>query len=305
VTSECPRTISAVRVGVVDVGSNTVRLLVADARSPGRVDTVHERRAFVGLGIDVDRLGWISSGKLSETIQTVREYAAAAREVGCHDLEVVLTAPGRRSANADELVAALALAARAPVRVLSAEDEARLAFTGALLGVELGSGSVAVCDSGGGSTEVGVGTVHEGPVWVRSLDVGSLTLLERHLPDDPPGKEAVAAARLAMSGLLVGFAPPLPQSAFATGGTARALRRVVGRRLGADELDCALRKLAKRPAAQISAEFGVAVERARTLPAGAIILAEVQRRLGVPLRVSRKGMREGVAVSLLAKLAAA
>jgi exopolyphosphatase/guanosine-5'-triphosphate,3'-diphosphate pyrophosphatase len=293
------------RVGVVDVGSNTIRLLVADACSPGRVDTLHERRAFVGLGVDVDRLGWISSGKLCEAIHTVREYAATARELGCDDLGVVVTAPGRRSANADELVATLALAARAPVRVLSAEDEARLAFTGALLGVELEAGSVAVCDSGGGSTEVVVGTVHEGPVWVRSLDVGSLTLLGRHLPADPPGKEAVAAARLEMAELLDGFAPPLPQSAFATGGTARALRRLVGRRLGANELDWALRKLAKRPAGAISAEFGIAAERARTLPAGAVILAEVQRRLGVPLQVSRTGMREGVAVSLLAQLAAA
>jgi exopolyphosphatase / guanosine-5'-triphosphate,3'-diphosphate pyrophosphatase len=293
------------RVGVVDVGSNTVRLLVADACSPRRVDTLHERRAFVGLGVDVDRLGWISSGKLCEAIQTVREYAEAARELWCDDLEVVVTAPGRRSANADELVAALALAAHAPVRVLSAEDEARLAFTGALLGVEAGAGSVAVCDSGGGSTEVVIGTVREGPVWVRSLDVGSLTLLERHLPDDPPGKEALAAARLEMEGLLEGFAPPLPQSAFATGGSARALRRLVGRRLGADELDWALRKLAKRPAGAISDEFGVAPERARTLPAGAVILAEVQRRLGVPLHVARTGMREGVAVSLLAQPAAA
>jgi exopolyphosphatase / guanosine-5'-triphosphate,3'-diphosphate pyrophosphatase len=305
VTSEGARTIPAVRVGVVDVGSNTVRLLVADARSPGRVDAVHERRAFVALGVEVDRLGWISSGKLDEAIQTVREYATVARELGCDDLEVVVTAPGRRSANADELVAALALAARAPVRVLSAEDEARLAFAGALLGVEAGAGSVAVCDSGGGSTEVVVGTVRDGPVWVRSLEVGSLTLLDRHLPGDPPGKEALAAARQAMAGVLEGFAPPLPQSAYATGGTARALRRLAGRRLGADELDRALRKLGKRPAGEISAEFGVAAERARTLPAGAVILAEVQRRLGVPLQVSRTGMREGVAVSLLAQLAAA
>jgi exopolyphosphatase / guanosine-5'-triphosphate,3'-diphosphate pyrophosphatase len=293
------------RVGVVDVGSNTVRLLVADARRSGKLDPVRERRAFLALGAEVDRLGWISGPKLLETIATVRAFGAEARELGCDDLEVVVTAPGRRSANADELVAALGEACGAPVRVLSAEEEGRLAFTGALLGADRTADSVAVCDSGGGSTEVVVGTPLDGPVWIRSLDVGSLTVLEAYLPDDPPGKEAVAAARAAIAERLGGFAPPLPKVAFATGGSARALRRVAGKSLGSKQLDAALRKLAERPAAEISEEFGIWPQRARTLPAGAVILAEVQRRLGVPLHVSRTGMREGVAASLLAQAAAA
>ena len=104
---------------------------------------------------------------------------------------------------------------------------------------------------------------------------------------------------------LSGLAPPLPKAAYATGGTARALRRMVGRTLGHQELDDAVCRLAKRPSAVIAAKHGLDPARAWTLVGGALILAEVQHRLGVPLEVARTGLREGVAATVLAELAAA
>ena len=301
--SEAAATIRRMRVGVIDVGSNTVRLLIA-AQSGLAVDALCERRAYLRLGEEVERLGWISESKLRATAETVRGFAREAAGYGCHHLEVVLTAPGRRAANADELVDALARAAAGRVRVLSAEDEGRLAWAGALVGEEELPESVAVCDSGGGSTEVVVGTPAHGPIWLRSLDVGSLTV-RALLPDDPPGRGAMTSACDEVSTWLDGFAPPLPKAAFATGGTARALRRVCGRSLDREALEAALRTLAKRRAGELAAKHGLDAERAWTLAGGAIVLAEVQRRLGVPLVVSRTGLREGVAVTMLAELAAA
>lgn len=294
--------IRRVRVGVVDVGSNTVRLLVAADRR-GRVEPVHEERAYLRLGDEVARHGWIGDAKLRETVECVRRYAKTAHELGARSLEVVVTAPGRRAANAGDLVAAIARGAGAPVRVLAAEEEAVLAYTGAVACEADLPETVAVCDSGGGSTELVIGT-SRGPTWVRSVDVGSLTV-RAQLTEDPPGKRALAEARSDVRGRLVGMAPPIPKRAYATGGTARALRRLVGRELGREELDFALKRVAKRPAAEIAREFAIDAERAWTLVGGAVVLAEVQLRIGIPLHVARAGMREGVAATAFAELAAA
>jgi exopolyphosphatase/pppGpp-phosphohydrolase len=104
---------------------------------------------------------------------------------------------------------------------------------------------------------------------------------------------------------LEGFAPPLPQAALAAGGTARALRKLVGRELDAEELDAALRIICKHPAAKVARAFGLHERRARTLAAGVVIVASLQARLGVPLEVSRAGLREGAALALAFEPAAA
>jgi exopolyphosphatase/guanosine-5'-triphosphate,3'-diphosphate pyrophosphatase len=290
-------------VGVVDVGSNTIRLLVA--RRGAGVERVLERKAAIGLGVDVEASGAISREKLAEAAACVDSFVREARSLECRRLEVVVASPGRQAANAGVLLRTLARAARAPARILSQEEEACLAFDGALATSGLRSGSVAVCDVGGGSTQLVVGTVEAGPAWWRSADVGSLRLATRCLAGDPPRKKEVEAARAEARRELGGLTPPLPQSALAVGGAARALRRLDGRMLGEAELRAALRTLRRRDAATLAGELGVELWRARTLAAGTVILAEVQRRLGVPLEVARGGLREGIALSLLAEAPAA
>ena len=300
--SDTAATIACVRVGVVDVGSNTVRLLVA-ARRSGSLETLDEDREYLQLGEEIERLGWISEAKLRETVECVRRFATRAANHGANQLDVVVTAPGRRAANADELVAALADGANARVRVLSSEEEGLFAFEGALLGLKRIHESVAVCDSGGGSTELVVGVSGEAH-WVRSVDIGSLTVRSL-LPDDPPGRRAVEAARAQIRERLDGIAPPIPKAAYATGGTARALRRVVGRTLDAQGFDDAISWLAKKPAREAAAKYGLDSRRAWTILGGAIVLAEMQLRLGIPFEVARTGMREGVAAVTFSELAAA
>jgi exopolyphosphatase / guanosine-5'-triphosphate,3'-diphosphate pyrophosphatase len=294
----------SMQVAVVDVGSNTVQLLVAQARG-NRLETVRRRRAYLELGADIELNGWISEAKLRETLLCVRDFVQTARELGSGRIEVVVAAPGRQSANGEELVAALRHTCGAPVRALSADEEARLAYFGAVSALPRMPKSVAVVDVGGGSTEVVVGTTDDGPVWLRSFDLGSLRPLRSLLDGDPPRRAAVADACAEVERRLAGLTPPLPKAALATGGSARALRKLAGRRLGPGELDAAVRKLSKSRADEIVAHFGVDERRARTLLGGALILAEIQRRLGVPLQVSRAGMREAVARSLLAEVAAA
>jgi exopolyphosphatase / guanosine-5'-triphosphate,3'-diphosphate pyrophosphatase len=292
-------------VGVLDVGSNTIRLLVAKRRKAG-LFRVHEEREQLGLGEDVELFGRISPGKLALAEKAAAELTAHARSLGCASIDVLVTSPGRQAANGEALREALERGSDTRVRILSAEEEARLAYTGALSAGRSVPDSLAVVDVGGGSAQLVVGTAESGPVWMRSVDVGSLRLTRRFLLSDPPARKELAAARGEVERSFETVTPPLPQAALAAGGSARALRRLTGQRqLEARHIDAALRELGKRSSSATARRHGLAAERARTLPAGALILGEAQRRLGLPLEVARGGIREGAALALLAERAAA
>jgi exopolyphosphatase/guanosine-5'-triphosphate,3'-diphosphate pyrophosphatase len=292
-------------VAVIDVGSNTVRLLLASVNC-GRMRVIEERTAWIRLGKDITATGSISEQRLHAAAKAVAEFAAEARRRGCARVETLVASPGRQAENGTELLRRLESSSRTSVRVLRRDEEAGLAYEGAVGSARLDGGTVAVVDVGGGSTQIAIGLAGHGPSWLRSLDIGSLRLTAQALEHDPPGKRAVAAARHLVVEHFDGLAPPLPQQVLAVGGSARGLRRLVDTRtLGAEELQEAIRRLRKEPSADIAAECGVNPERARTLLGGALILAEVQRRLVVPLVVGRGGVREGAALALGAEQSAA
>ncbi|MGZ4481072.1 MAG: Ppx/GppA phosphatase family protein [Gaiellales bacterium] len=292
-------------IGIIDVGSNTVRLLAAVRTPSGAVEALHEERAHLGLGEVIERRGHIPQQKLDETAAYARSYARLARELGCTRIEVVVTAPARQSANAEELLEALQRAVGVAPRALSAESEGRLAYRGAMAAMGGSAASVAVCDVGGGSTEIAVGASSVRAEWVDSFDIGSLRLTQKHLRADMPSRKQVRAARDEVRRHLAALDCPEARSAYATGGSARALRRLVGRSLGMNQLGDAVQMLTGRPASKIARRHGVEPRRADTLLAGAVILEGVCERLGVPLEVARGGLREGLAVELLAAPAAA
>jgi exopolyphosphatase / guanosine-5'-triphosphate,3'-diphosphate pyrophosphatase len=292
-----------VRAGVIDIGSNTMRLLVAKHGRRG-LDPILSRRAYVGLATDIERDGWISDKKLAQVQELAARYTVLARDSGADLLEVLVTSPGRQSGNAPELHAALAEATATRVRQLSAEEEGRLAYAGAVGACRSVPESVAVIDLGGGSTQVMVGT-REAPAWLRSLDLGSLRLTERFVHSSPPIPSVLEAVACVVEKEFESLTPPLPISALATGGTARALRRMVGRRLGEKNLNAVLALLTAKKAEEVAGDYDVPVERARVLPAGTIVLREAHRRLGVKLEVARGGVREGALRGILAELAVA
>ena len=293
-----------VRVAIVDVGANMLRLLVAvpDGRL---VLPVHEEKEQLGLGEEVERYGYISAGKCAEAVEVARAQTRRARRLGCERIEILVTSPGRQSANSDEFADALARGTGVPVRILSSEEEGMLAWDGAVSALEDPPASAAVCDVGGGSAQLVVGTLETGPAWVRSVDLGSLRLTTRLLAGpDPPSAEAVEAARLAAADAFDAVVPPVAQIGLAAGGTARALRRVVDT-LDADRLAEAVVELSRLKRAKIAKRYGVAPQRAATLLGGAILFAEAQRRLGLPLELAGGGVREGSALALFRASAAA
>jgi exopolyphosphatase/guanosine-5'-triphosphate,3'-diphosphate pyrophosphatase len=291
------------RVAAIDVGSNTVRLLVATLED-GSVESIREERTAVGLAREIERTGRIPDEKIARAAEVAQRYARDAAKLGAARIEVLVTAPARQGRNGSELVEAISAATRLPVRPLSAEEEGRLAFAGVGSTFPTPPASIAVVDVGGGSTQLVFGTAAE-PVWFRTLDIGSLRLAQRHFVHDPPRIEELDALRATIERAFEGHASPLPRCAVATGGTARSLRRVVGRTLGPKELAKAESVLSSAPAADLAEKFGFPIWRGQTLLAGAFVLTEAQRRLGVPLVVARAGLREGAVLeSLLEEQAA-
>jgi exopolyphosphatase/pppGpp-phosphohydrolase len=220
--------------------------------------------------------------------------AIAARRKRVASLDVFLTAPGRQAGNSEELVSALSNAAGVQARVLTKEEEGMLAYRGAVLTADIPLPSrIAVCDIGGASTEIAVGSPSSEPEWIESVDLGSVRLTTR--AGDMLAEAGEAFAHLD---------PPRVEAALVVGGSARAARRLVGAELGEAELAKALRLVEKSSPPEIARRFGVDPARAEILSAGVILLAEVQGRLDVPLHVCGGGIREGAVLASAEALAA-
>ena len=295
-----------VRVAIIDVGANTLRLLVAGPSGQQEVVPVHVEREPLRLGEEIERYGYITAPKCAEAAEIARAQTRRARRLGCERVEMVVTSPGRQSANGAEFAQLLSQSAGVRARVLSAEEEGELAWDGAVAALEDPPESVAVCDIGGGSTQIAVGALESGPAWVRSVDLGSLRLTERFLTGDPPAEEAVAAACAEAAEAFAPIVPPMALLGLGTGGTARALRKLTGGGvLDSETLESAIERLASLQRAKIAKRFGLAPQRAATLLAGSILFAEAQRRIGLPLRVASGGVREGCALALFRESATA
>ena len=282
----------------VDIGSNTTRLLVADA-SPGQLSTLLERRAFTRIGKDLRGGGEIGAAKIDEVVGVVEEQVRLARTLGAERIRVVATAAIRCAANGAELAGAIAGRAGVAVDVLDGNEEARLAFAGATrtLG-HAPAGRTAVVDVGGGSSEIAIGTLEEGVGWCASFKIGSGFLADAYLRSDPPSARELEAVAAHASGVFDGLDAPRPEGAVAVGGSATSLRRLVGAVLEPETLQRAVRVLSLDPSADVARRFGLDPERVRLLPAGILILDAISRCLDVPLQIGRGGLREGVCLQL-------
>jgi len=281
------------RVGVIDVGSNTTRLLVASAGSEGIVP-IDKAKVRLSLGEEIERFGGVSDVHVAAAAKAVGKMAEIARRERVESLDVFLTAPGRQAENSDELVAALSRAAGVRARVLSKEEEGTLAYRGAVLTADVPLPErIAVCDIGGASSEIAVGSPGSDPDWIESVDLGSVRLTTR-------GGDLRAEAAAAFAGVN----PPKVEAALAVGGSARAARRLVGAELTAPELSRAIAIAERNTPRQLSRRYDVDRARAEIVPAGLALLAEVQSLLDVPLHVCSGGIREGAVLAKLETLAA-
>jgi exopolyphosphatase / guanosine-5'-triphosphate,3'-diphosphate pyrophosphatase len=286
----------------IDVGSNTTRLLVAELRE-GSLREVAAQRAFTRLGKALLAEGLIPLEKIAEAAQVVAAQAALAHDLGVIALDVVGTAVVRDAPNRAELEAAIAEAAGVPMRVLSGEEEARLAFVGASATLRGSSdGRLVVVDVGGWSTEVVLGTRASGVSWSESFRIGSGLLTDVYLRSDPPGREELAAVTAHVSEVFGPLDLPRPERAVAVGGSATSVRRMVGAEFSRDALERSLQLLCGASCDEMAARIDLHPERVRLMPAGIAILHELSRRLDIELELGFGGLREGVVLELAARM---
>lgn len=283
----------------IDIGSNTTRLLVADA-GDGRLRELVTQRAFTRIGKSLGNGALIPPDKIAETAEVVRTQVAVASEVGAETIVAVATAAIRSARNRDELVSAVEQAGGMELHVLSGEEEARLSFVGATRTLlEPPEGTVAVVDVGGGSSEIAIGEADGEMRWSESFRIGSGLLADSYLRSDPPSAGELEKVRLHVEGALEGIEPPRASSAVAVGGTATSLRRMVGAELEHETLERGIRVLSRTPIAEVAERFELDAERVRLLPAGILILEAISDLLGLPLRIARGGLREGLLLELV------
>ncbi len=284
----------------IDIGSNTTRLLVADAGS-GQLRELVNQRAFTRIGKSLRGAdGAIPAEKIEETADVVRTQANVAREVGAEQVVAVATAAIRLAANREELCDAVSEAGGMELSVLSGEEEARLAFVGATRTLlQRPEGTIAVLDVGGGSSEIAVGEPDGKMAWSASFRIGSGFLADSYLRSDPPSVDELEKVRRHVAGAFEGLEPPPADSAVAVGGTATSLRRLVGAELSHETLERGIRVLSTTPIDEVAARFELDAERVRLLPAGILVLEAMSDLLELPLRIARGGLREGVLLELV------
>jgi exopolyphosphatase / guanosine-5'-triphosphate,3'-diphosphate pyrophosphatase len=297
--------LGVVAFACVDIGSNTTRLLVADA-SDGRLRELMTQRVYNQLGESLGKEGTIPRDKVEETADTVATQARHAHEYGARRVDVVATAAVRDARNGAELAAAVEAGSGLPVRILSGDEEARLSFLGATkaLGAPV-DGRVAVVDVGGGSTEIAIGAVTGGVEWSETFRVGSGFLTDNYVRSDPPAPVELQSVREHVTGTFEGLETPAVERAVAVGGSATSLRRVVGAELSHDALERGIRILCTTPIDEVARRFELDPRRVRLLPAGILVLETVGDRLGHALTIGGGGLREGVIIEMVAAAEAA
>ncbi len=292
------------RCACIDVGSNTTRLLVAMDDGRGLLEIFSER-AFTRLGSACDADGAIDDDKVAEVAGVVARQVTIAREFRATDVRVVATAAVRQAPNGPALADAIRGACGATLEVLSSEDEARLAFAGAVgMLADPPAGLLGVVDVGGGSTELVVGTSGGGVTWSVSLPVGSSVITEADLPTDPPSAAELTRLRRKLARIFAEVDVPRPVRAYAVGGSATSLQRLVGGVLEREALARGVQALVTRPSAEIALRLGLHPDRARLLPAGLLLLDAASHALQAPLELAGGGLREGVVIEQLQRLRA-
>ena len=276
-------------VGVIDVGSATMRLTVA-RRAGGEWERLGGERAFLRLGAELEREGGYSDEVLARVGVEARRFMEAADALGCERLAIVVTAPGRSGRNPDALLSQIMLATGRTPCLLTPAQEASLTFAGAATGMLGGGEAGVVCDVGGGSTEVSYGTLRGGVDVVGSFDVGAVRLAERAFDHDPPTPEELNAARAYTHSRLAFDQRETARVALVTGGCAHALAK-----LGVSVLEpVTFEAVTAKLAAGNGQVKGVPRHRRRALPAGIVVFERLHEILGMPLTIAAGGLRRGV-----------
>jgi exopolyphosphatase/guanosine-5'-triphosphate,3'-diphosphate pyrophosphatase len=296
-----------VNVAAIDIGSNSVRLLILDSDG---CQIVRETNV-TALGKGVDATGRFQDDTMMATLDVMRSYAAAISSCGVANVRAVATSASRDAANGAELMESIADVVGTTPDIISGDTEAGLAFAGATAHVS-GAPPFLVIDIGGGSTEFVFGVSE--PAYSVSIDIGSVRLTDRRLPDRPPTALQIAEASAHVDALFSVVAlPGTPRTVIGTAGTFTSLGAI---NLGLDRYDrdavheSTLSRLDLKEliagfsgltVAETAAIPALDPQRAPVILAGAVIADRAAVVAGTDhILVSEYGLLNAVATSLLA-----
>ncbi|MEU4494334.1 Ppx/GppA family phosphatase [Streptomyces sp. NBC_00210] len=298
------------RLGVLDVGSNTVHLLVVDAHPGARPLPAHSYKAELRLAELLDDDGAIGPAGVERLVETIEGAVQAAEDQGCEQVLPFATSAVREATNADTVLARIKAEAGVDLQVLTGDEEARLTFLAARRWFGWSAGKLLVLDIGGGSLEIAYG-IDEEPDKAVSLPLGAGRLTAAMLPGDPPDPQDVRALRRhvrAEIARVVGEFNRLgrPDHVVATSKTFRQLARIAGaarsteglyvqRELSRKSLQEWVPKLSSMTVEQRKELPGVSEGRARQLLAGALVAEGAMDLFGVQAaEICPWALREGV-----------
>ena len=270
------------RVGAIDLGTNSTRLLVADVDG-GQVEALVRRTTVTRLGQGVDASRQLLPAAIERVHAALRKYRRELDALGATRVLAVATSAVRDSANGGDFLRGVEETFGIPTRLADGDEEAQLTR----LGVGAVDDGTLVVDIGGGSTELILGAFR------TSLDVGSTRLTERFLHSDPPLVDELAAARAYVASLL----PALDVSAaVGVAGTVAQLEALAGA-LTPAAVEAELARLAALSVAERRSVPGLDPARAPVIVAGAVVVAEVLRAYGLDvLAFSVRDLLDGIAL---------
>ncbi|WP_194166427.1 Ppx/GppA phosphatase family protein [Mycolicibacterium sp. P9-22] len=298
------------RLGVLDVGSNTVHLLVVDARRGGHPTPMSSTKAALRLAEAIDSSGKLTRKGSDALVETVDEFAKIASSSGCAEMMAFATSAVRDAKNSEAVLARVKAETGVALRVLSGVDESRLTFLAVRRWYGWSAGRIINIDIGGGSLELSSG-VDEEPEVAMSLPLGAGRMTREWLSEDPPGRRRVAmlrdwlATELSEAGAVMQDAGT-PDLAVATSKTFRSLARLTGaapsgagprvkRTLTAAGLRQLIAFISRMTTADRAELEGVSAERAPQIVAGALVAEASMRALGVEtVQICPWALREGL-----------
>ena len=306
------------RLGVLDIGSNTVHLLVADVRPGGRPLATTSKRTVLRLMRYLDADGAITASGVTALVDAVTEARRIADAENVDELLATATSAVREAANGAAVIALIEEALGQPLQVLGGETEARYTFLAVRRWFGWAAGQILLFDIGGGSLEIAAGP-DELPEAAASVPLGAGRMTIRFLPDDPPGEEAVerlrAHARATLAPIAEAFgALSRPDHVVGSSKAIRSLAKLVGypvpgwsgierMLLPRAALSSWIPRLARIPASARQELPGITPDRTFQIVAGAVVLHEAMRALDVEeLEVSPWALREGVLLRYIEEL---
>lgn len=301
---------SLVRLGVLDVGSNTVHLLVVDAHRGAHPTPMSSAKELLRLAEQVDRAGRITRAGEDLLVNAVQVCAAQAAEAGCEEVMAFATSALREAVNSSKVLARVERETGVTLTVLSGVDEARLTFLAVRRWCGWSAGRILALDIGGGSLELATG-LDEDPDVAVSVPLGAGRVSRERLPQDPPDRTAVAELREWLAEQLRPVAVTLleaggPEKVVATSKTFRSLARLAGaapsaagprvrRALSLTALRQLIAFISRMTAADRAELDGVSSARSQQLLAGALVAEASMRALGVEeVEICPWALREGV-----------